>query len=206
MQKTQERRVWSLGQEDPLGEGNGNPLQYSCLENSMDREAGRLQSMGSQRVRHDRGNWECINILLILPACLSCFLQKQTLGWGYLFERWPQKTPVRKSRSETKEESRVLCQAGSCRGWLDSVHWGLWGQGSWDIHPPTIARSWQAVRAAWWWGMVSAQKLSAGQRQWQRKVISNRKSPLRLCPSHTHRHTHTHTHTHTNTGIIVPRV
>ena len=23
----------------PLGEGNGNPLQYSCLENSMDREA-----------------------------------------------------------------------------------------------------------------------------------------------------------------------
>ena len=23
----------------PPGEGNGNPLQYSCLENSMDREA-----------------------------------------------------------------------------------------------------------------------------------------------------------------------
>ena len=23
------------------GEGNGNPLQYSCLENSMDRGAGR---------------------------------------------------------------------------------------------------------------------------------------------------------------------
>ena len=23
----------------PLGEGNGNPLQYSCLENSMDGEA-----------------------------------------------------------------------------------------------------------------------------------------------------------------------
>ena len=37
----QETRVQSLGQEDPLekemaGEGNGNPLQYSCLENSMD--------------------------------------------------------------------------------------------------------------------------------------------------------------------------
>ena len=29
------------------GEGNGNPLQYSCLENSMDREeSGGLQSMG----------------------------------------------------------------------------------------------------------------------------------------------------------------
>ena len=35
------------------GVGNGNPLQYSCLENSMDRGPGRLQSMGLQRVRHD---------------------------------------------------------------------------------------------------------------------------------------------------------
>ena len=35
------------------GEGNGNPLQYSHLENFMDREACWLQSMGSQRVGHD---------------------------------------------------------------------------------------------------------------------------------------------------------
>ena len=27
-----------LGSGRPPGEGNGNPLQYSCLENSMDRE------------------------------------------------------------------------------------------------------------------------------------------------------------------------
>ena len=33
-------------------EGNGNPLQYSCLENSMDREPGGLQSMGSPGVGH----------------------------------------------------------------------------------------------------------------------------------------------------------
>ena len=31
------------------GEGNGNPLQYSFLENSMEGEPGRLQSMGSQK-------------------------------------------------------------------------------------------------------------------------------------------------------------
>ena len=35
------------------GEGNGNPLQYSHLENFIDREACWLQSMGSQRVGHD---------------------------------------------------------------------------------------------------------------------------------------------------------
>ena len=34
------------------GEGNDYPLRYSCLENSMDRGADRLQSMGSQKVRH----------------------------------------------------------------------------------------------------------------------------------------------------------
>ena len=35
------------------GEGNGTPLQYSCLENPMDGGADRLQSMGSLRVGHD---------------------------------------------------------------------------------------------------------------------------------------------------------
>ena len=35
-----------------LGEGNSYPLQYSGLENSMDRESGGLQSVGSQRVGH----------------------------------------------------------------------------------------------------------------------------------------------------------
>ena len=35
------------------GEGSGNPLQYSCLENPMDRGAWQaIQSMGLQRVRH----------------------------------------------------------------------------------------------------------------------------------------------------------
>ena len=49
-------------------EGNGDPLQYSCLGNSMDRgswwvqsawripwteESGGLQTMGLERVRHD---------------------------------------------------------------------------------------------------------------------------------------------------------
>ena len=36
------------------GGKRGNPLQYSCLENPMDREAWQAtQSMGSQRVGHD---------------------------------------------------------------------------------------------------------------------------------------------------------
>ena len=36
-----------------IGEGNGNPLQCSCLENPRDGEPGGLPSIGSHRVRHD---------------------------------------------------------------------------------------------------------------------------------------------------------
>ena len=31
------------------GEGNGNPLQYSCLENPIDRRAWLAQYMGLQK-------------------------------------------------------------------------------------------------------------------------------------------------------------
>ena len=41
------------GWERSPGVGNGNLLQYSCLENPMDRKPGGLQFMGSQRVGHD---------------------------------------------------------------------------------------------------------------------------------------------------------
>ena len=38
----------------PPGGGHGNPLQYSCLENSMDRGSwGGYNPQGHRRVRHD---------------------------------------------------------------------------------------------------------------------------------------------------------
>ena len=38
-QEAQETWVRSMGREDPPGGVHGNPLQYSCLGNSMDRGA-----------------------------------------------------------------------------------------------------------------------------------------------------------------------
>ena len=35
----QETGIQSLGWEDPPGGGHGNPFQYSCLENPMEKEA-----------------------------------------------------------------------------------------------------------------------------------------------------------------------
>ena len=51
MQETQEMWVQSLGQEDPPGGGNDNPLQYSCLENLMDRGAQRATVHGVAKSR-----------------------------------------------------------------------------------------------------------------------------------------------------------
>ena len=46
VRKTPWRRKWQ-------------PLLYSCLKNSMDRGPGRLQFLGSQRVRHDGAHTVC---------------------------------------------------------------------------------------------------------------------------------------------------
>ena len=44
--KIQETWVQSLSWEDPLGEGTGNPFQYSRLENPMDRGAWQTTVCG----------------------------------------------------------------------------------------------------------------------------------------------------------------
>ena len=41
------------GSGRPPGGGHGNPLQYSCLENPVDRGAWGTTFMGSQRVGQD---------------------------------------------------------------------------------------------------------------------------------------------------------
>ena len=41
------------GLERSAGEGNGNPLLYSCLYNPMDRGAWQATVHGVERVRHD---------------------------------------------------------------------------------------------------------------------------------------------------------
>ena len=49
-----EMKVWSLGQKDPLEKGMaGSPLQYSCLENSLDRGAWWATVHGGHGVIHD---------------------------------------------------------------------------------------------------------------------------------------------------------
>ena len=48
----QETQVQSLGQEESLEKGSGNPLQYSGLENHGQRIL--VGHIGSQRVKHNQ--------------------------------------------------------------------------------------------------------------------------------------------------------
>ena len=51
-------QVRSLGQKDPPGGGNGNPLQSSCLENPKDRTDWKASA---QRVAQSRSRLKRLN-------------------------------------------------------------------------------------------------------------------------------------------------
>ena len=61
------------------GKGNGNPIHYSCLENSMDREAWRATVHGVTKSQTQ-----------LIKACLMC---SHVVGRGYakikLKKGWP---------------------------------------------------------------------------------------------------------------------
>ena len=110
-------------------EGNGNELQYSCLENVM--ESGRLQFMGSQRVGHnlateqqqqsnlinthtEGGNGG--NIYNILETCL---IGREIPFHGMLRSTyvtsqgsWP--SPVNRNWPEARQEIQTKLYWGPC--------------------------------------------------------------------------------------------
>ena len=59
MQKTQETQAPSLGQEKSSGGGNGNPSQYSCLENPTPctEGPGRATAPGVTKSQIQLSNW-----------------------------------------------------------------------------------------------------------------------------------------------------
>ena len=65
----QETQLQFLGQEDPPGGGHDNPLQYSCLENPMDRGAWQAIVYGVARVRHDLAHTAWHSIM----CALTCY-------------------------------------------------------------------------------------------------------------------------------------
>ena len=59
VQETQETQAGFLGQEDPLEDGMATHSSILAWRIPWTEEPGRLQSMGSQRVRHSRSDLAC---------------------------------------------------------------------------------------------------------------------------------------------------
>ena len=138
-----------------IGEGNGNPLQCSCLENPGDRGAWWLPSMGSHRVRHDWSDLaaaaalyllyyfhkckDCsrdINILIQKSECIKVPVQYSGLAWRLAILipsalNWLQRSTwdMREfSRTEASYLHRVrCCFLPFCQA--EYINWGpLWAQ------------------------------------------------------------------------------
>ena len=77
VQEPQKTQVRSLGQEDPW-QRTGKPIQYSCLENPMDRGAWWATAHRSPRVRHDWSNLAHMHGFLSLSVF---FLTAPRLSW-----------------------------------------------------------------------------------------------------------------------------
>ena len=63
-----------------LGEGNGTPLQYSCLKLPWTGEPGGLPSMGSHRVGHD---WSDLAEAAVIDISYCLYIH-----WNYLSQIW----------------------------------------------------------------------------------------------------------------------
>ena len=74
------------------GEGNGNSLQYSCLENPIDGGAWWATVHGSQRVRHDWGTSLSLSLIAQIaptlatgsPFCCFCVPLTNSHNFGSL--------------------------------------------------------------------------------------------------------------------------
>ena len=106
-----ETRVWSLGQEDPLEEEMATHFSIAAWEIPRTEEPGRLQSMGSQRVRHDLApEQQCM--------CIPHLL--------YPFTCW---CALRLYQSFSKAEEAYVAN-GDHVGWCSTRGW--WGPGERD--------------------------------------------------------------------------
>ena len=128
--------------------GNGNPLQYTCLENPMGEEPGGLQSMGSLRVRH---NWATSLSLFTFMHWrrkwqpTPVFLPGESQGWRSLVgcRLWvtQSRTRLKRLSSSSRTTTRVFAIC-------------LWCCRCWPLTPPEWNSEWRVrhsvLQGNWW--------------------------------------------------------
>ena len=128
-----------------LGEGNGNPLQYSCLENPVDGGAWyRLLSMGSQRVRHDwatftftMGNWHITNKKMVFKSYFNFIYGILLMGASLVAQTVKCLPTMRETRVQSlgreiswrrKWQPTPAFLPGKSHGWRNLVGYRPWGR------------------------------------------------------------------------------
>ena len=87
------------------GEGNGYPLQYSCLENSTDRRAWQATVHELQRVRHD---WGAYHFHLLDYTCNHEKYRYQSLKKYRHLSLFLRNITVHVWETETERGERIL--------------------------------------------------------------------------------------------------
>ena len=78
----QEPQIQSLGGEEPLKKGMATHSSILAWEISGTEEPGRLQSTGSQRVRHD---WACTHACIVALQCYFLVSNKVNQPCVYIY-------------------------------------------------------------------------------------------------------------------------
>ena len=114
-----------------IGEGNGNPLQCSCLENPRDGEPGGLPSMGSHRVGYDWSDLAAAAALLHRIHLRSSGIRSQRLGTPAL-EHELKTSPFLDPRIKLSfaSEWTQSCSIGSNTTKPEEPSWGSSSKGS----------------------------------------------------------------------------
>ena len=118
------------GWERFLGEGNGNPLQYSCLENPMDREAWQATVHGVTRVKPN---------LATKPPPLSLLSRYQCQP------PYPNTHSSQEPIKSSPFHPATWVPSEISKGWLTILK----GQRNWDIYPLDLI---------WYWLMAASRK------------------------------------------------
>ena len=100
---------------DTSGEGNGNLLQYFCLENHKGQELGGLPSMGSHRVGHDWSNLAAAAAMIPICYCQK-FIATFTLKPFVIFCYWMK--CLKCNISEPKKKKWI------CKRYRILIFWG----------------------------------------------------------------------------------